>query len=130
MSDYIERKQALDRFTYEKGDMIPETLETGAENTVSIKTVKEVLKSLPAADVAPEEESGSFQNGIATKNPYWERITEISNRQRKKGMETYGQGLEDNRMSVMTCMEYLEEELIDALMYIEHIKETLGGKEK
>lgn len=53
MADYIERNQALDRFTYENGDMIPETLETGAENTVSIKTVKAVLRSLPAADVAP-----------------------------------------------------------------------------
>ena len=65
MAEYIERNQALDRFTYEKGDMIPETLETGAENTVSIKTVKAVLRSLPAVDVAPvvhaqwiEDESG------------------------------------------------------------------------
>ena len=63
-------------------------------------------------------------------NPYWERICAISKRQREKGIKTYGQGLEDNRMSVMTCMEYLEEELIDALMYIEHIKQTLGGAEK
>ena len=52
MAEYIERKQALDRFTYEKGDMIPEALETGEENTVSIKSVKAVLRSLPAADVA------------------------------------------------------------------------------
>ena len=53
MAEYIERKQALDRFTYEKGDMIPEALETGEENTVSIKSVKAVLRSLPASDVAP-----------------------------------------------------------------------------
>lgn len=62
-------------------------------------------------------------------NPYWNRITDIANRQREKGIKTYGQGLEDNKMSVLTCMEYLQEELIDALMYIEHIKERLGGKE-
>lgn len=62
-------------------------------------------------------------------NPYWDRITDIANRQREKGIKTYGQGLEDNTMSVLTCMEYLQEELIDALMYIEHIKERLGGKE-
>lgn len=62
-------------------------------------------------------------------NPYWNRITGIANRQREKGIKTYGQGLEDNTMSVLTCMEYLQEELIDTLMYIEHIKEILGGKE-
>ena len=76
-------------------------------------------------------DSGAGTNHDAKKrNPYWERICAISNRQREKGINTYGQGLEDNHMSVITCMEYLEEELIDALMYIEHIKETLGGKEK
>lgn len=63
-------------------------------------------------------------------NPYWDRICAIANQQREKGIKTYGKGLEDNHMSVITCMRYLEEELIDALMYIEHIKETLGGEEK
>lgn len=63
-------------------------------------------------------------------NPYWERICAIAKAQRENGMKTYGKGLEDNHMSVITCMRYLEEELIDALMYIEHIKETLGGEEK
>lgn len=63
-------------------------------------------------------------------NPYWDRICAIAQRQREKGIKTYGKGLEDNHMSVITCMRYLEEELIDALMYIEHTKETLGGEEK
>ena len=27
-------------------------------------------------------------------NPYWERITKMSDRQREKGIRTYGQGLE------------------------------------
>lgn len=53
MADYIDRQAALDCFTYESGDMIPETLETGEENTISVKTVKAVLRSIPAADVAP-----------------------------------------------------------------------------
>ena len=56
-------------------------------------------------------------------NPYWERICSLSERQRKKGMETYGQGLESNPMSIVERLTYLEEELIDSLMYIEHIKE-------
>ena len=63
-----------------------------------------------------------------TANPYWERITAIANRQRKKGMAEYGQGLECNPADIVTRLNYLEEELIDALMYCEWIKEKLGGK--
>lgn len=58
-------------------------------------------------------------------NPYWERICRLSERQRAKGMETYGQGLEMNPMGIVERLTYLEEELIDSLMYIEHIKEWL-----
>ena len=55
-------------------------------------------------------------------NPYWENICKLSERQRRKGMETYGQGLEMNPMSIGERLTYLEEELIDALMYCEHIR--------
>lgn len=58
-------------------------------------------------------------------NPYWERICAIAEKQRAKGLETYGLGLEDNPMEIIERLEYLEEELIDGLMYIEHIKEAL-----
>ena len=58
-------------------------------------------------------------------NPYWERICKLSEKQRAKGMETYGQGLESNPMSIDERLTYLQEELVDALMYIEHIKEWL-----
>ena len=60
-------------------------------------------------------------------NPYWERICSLSERQRAKGMKTYGKGLEDNPLSIVERLTYLEEELIDALMYIEHIKAYLEG---
>ena len=66
-----------------------------------------------------------------SENPYWERICKLSERQRRKGMETYGQGLECNPMGVKMRLEFLEEELIDGLMYIEHIKawlEEMEGK--
>ena len=66
-----------------------------------------------------------FVIGRKAKNPYWERILAIADRQRAKGMETYGQGLESNPAAIMTRLEYLEEELIDGLMYIEWIKEWL-----
>lgn len=58
-------------------------------------------------------------------NPYWERICEMASKQRAKGIDTYGQGLEDNPMAIMERLEYLQEELIDGLMYIEHIKAWL-----
>lgn len=61
-------------------------------------------------------------------NPYWENITRLAERQRAKGIETYGYGLEDNPAEVLTRIEYIEEELIDALMYLEWVKEGLNGK--
>ena len=63
-----------------------------------------------------------------TANPYWERITATAERQREKGLREYGQGLEANPADIVTRLNYLEEELIDALMYCEWIKEKLGGK--
>lgn len=61
-------------------------------------------------------------------NPYWQNIQDIADRQREKGIDTYGHGLEENPADMVTRLTYLEEELIDALMYIEWIKEKLGGK--
>jgi hypothetical protein len=58
-------------------------------------------------------------------NPYWQRICMLAEKQRAKGMETYGQGLESNPMGIIGRLEYLQEELIDALMYCEWIKEKL-----
>ena len=58
-------------------------------------------------------------------NPYWDSICEMADKQRAKGMATYGKGLEDNQMEIIERLEYLEEELIDGLYYIEHVKEWL-----
>ena len=55
-------------------------------------------------------------------NPYWLRICELADKQRAKGIRTYGKGLEDNPLPFVERLDYLAEELIDALMYIEHIK--------
>ena len=63
---------------------------------------------------------------MARNNPYWQNIQAIADRQRKKGIATYGQGLEANPADIMIRMTYLEEELIDALMYIEWAKEYLS----
>lgn len=57
---------------------------------------------------------------------YWDNITDMYNKQRQKGVSTYGQTLEENTdLTDIDRIEYLEEELIDALMYIEHLKEKL-----
>lgn len=58
-------------------------------------------------------------------NLYWDNICEIANKQRKKGIETYGKGLEDNTWEMEKRIRYLEEELVDALMYCEWIKDKL-----
>ena len=48
-------------------------------------------------------------------NPYWDRITEMADRQRTKGISTYGQGLEQfSAPNAVQRIEYIQEELIDA----------------
>ena len=57
---------------------------------------------------------------------YWQNVCDIQLRQTDKGIRHYGQQLEDNEdMTVLDRLTYLEEELIDALMYIEHLKRVL-----
>ena len=61
-------------------------------------------------------------------NPYWDRITQLAEKQRAKGINTYGQGLEANPADVLTRIQHIEEELIDALMYLEWLKEGLNER--
>lgn len=60
------------------------------------------------------------------KNPYWDRITTIADRQRSKGITDYGKGIEDDTADINIRLERIEEELIDALMYIEHLKDGIA----
>lgn len=61
-------------------------------------------------------------------NPYWKAIEALAERQREKGISKYGQGLESNPMDIIERLTYLEEELVDGLFYIEHIKAFLREK--
>ena len=63
------------------------------------------------------------------KNPYWEKVCAIAKRQRSKGMATYGQGLEKNPAGIVARIEHLQEELVDALMYCEWIKDVVQKQE-
>ena len=60
-------------------------------------------------------------------NRYWDNICAIANTQRKKGLDTYGKGLEENQADIITRIEHLEEELVDALMYCEWIKDYVDA---
>ena len=61
-------------------------------------------------------------------NKYIENINALMKRQESNGLETYGQLLQDNHeMTTIDRIEYLEEELVDALMYLEHLKESVRG---
>lgn len=63
------------------------------------------------------------------KNNYWKNVCKMQEKQTKKGLNKYGTILEDNnKMTMIERLEYLQEELIDGLMYIEHIKVMLNDK--
>lgn len=59
---------------------------------------------------------------------YWDRITAIYHYQREKGLKKYGLPLEDNPASIDTRIRYIEEELVDALMYCEWVRDKLQEK--
>ena len=73
------------------------------------------------------EKCPDFYEPCEVGNPYWERICKLSEKQRAKGMSKYGQGLENNPDGIVKRIEHLEEELIDALMYCEWIKDYFLG---
>lgn len=57
---------------------------------------------------------------------YWDNITAMYNKQREKGLATYGMTLEENTdLTVEERITMLQEELIDGLVYMEHIKQGL-----
>ena len=59
---------------------------------------------------------------------YWDRVCNINRRQEEKGKAKYGQTLEENTtLTADQRLEHLEEELIDALKYAEHLREGLRG---
>lgn len=97
--------------------------------TPTVKTLSRLAEALKCdiAELVPVDVRKSFvkQPEQPSANPYWERICAISDRQRAKGIETYGQGLEANPVDMLKRIEHLQEELIDGLMYCEWIKDKL-----
>ena len=75
--------------------------------------------------MACKENTDNTKSCKSENNPYWDNICAIADKQRKKGIETYGQGLESNTWCIFKRLTYLEEELVDALMYLEWCKDYL-----
>jgi hypothetical protein len=71
------------------------------------------------------EQQSKPDNTTAAANPYWQRVCAIADKQRAKGIAEYGQGLEDNPADIARRITYLEEEMVDGLMYCEWIKDKL-----
>lgn len=67
-------------------------------------------------------------NDNSSNDPYWSRITEMAQKQRNKGLEEYGKGIEEDTADVLTRLTRIQEELIDSLYYIEHLKDYHSGK--
>lgn len=66
-----------------------------------------------------------YQEAIknADKTDYWANITDIADKQRRKGIERYGQRLEDNRtLTDLEMLTYAQEEAVDLLFYLEDLK--------
>ena len=62
------------------------------------------------------------------KTPYQEAVEALIARQIEKGESKYGVTLDENAtLTAEQRIEHLEEELIDALMYCEHLKDALKG---
>lgn len=88
--------------------------------------IEDICKSIGGSFLDHEDSCDKALAIINPKPDYWSNICEMQKKQTEKGIKTYGQPLEDNKsMTIIDRLEYLEEELIDGLMYIEHIKEQL-----
>lgn len=56
---------------------------------------------------------------------YRDKIVELIDQQRAKGLKKYGQTLEENTtLTTAQRIEHAQEELVDALQYLEHLKAT------
>lgn len=62
-------------------------------------------------------------------NKYWENINALNDRQEKKGLTKYGEILEENKtLTTEQRIEHAEEEAIDLLKYLEHLKTVISGE--
>lgn len=83
-------------------------------------------EAIAAYMTAKEQKKGvAEKEDLYKENPYWEKICELADKQRSKGINKYGKGLEYNPADAIARINHLQEELIDGLMYCEWIKDKL-----
>lgn len=76
-----------------------------------------------ASDILMELDESNHEAANLGWSAYWRNICEMNRRQEKKGMEKYGEPLEENTtLTTVQRIEHLQEELIDGLKYCEHLK--------
>lgn len=129
-----EKRRAIESFCLENSGCgwcplynIP-AIKDGTENCFSLEGLPINVDRNYAVLFGTAEEVEFFENSTCEVNPYWKAIEALAEKQRAKGMSKYGMGLESNPVGIIERLEYLEEELIDGLMYIEHIKAYLQEK--
>lgn len=64
------------------------------------------------------------------KDKYVERVVEKFENRSKIGIEKYGTTLERKDLSLKDWLVHLQEELMDATLYIERLKDDVGRIEK
>lgn len=61
-------------------------------------------------------------------NQYWMNICKMNARQEAKGLEKYGEPLEENTtLTTVQRIEHAQEEAIDLLKYLEHLKKVIDS---
>jgi NTP pyrophosphatase (non-canonical NTP hydrolase) len=79
--------------------------------------------------VVPDVSLNEAEEGDEDGHNYRDAIVAMIDKQRAKGLEKYGQTLEDNT-TLTNCqrIEHAQEELVDALQYLEHLKQTQADR--
>jgi NTP pyrophosphatase (non-canonical NTP hydrolase) len=93
----------------------------GAEEACKGTLVREARDTIKRL----QEENSALKTELRVNlgNPYWVNICKMNARQEAKGMEKYGEPLEENTtLTTVQRIEHLQEELIDGLKYCEHLK--------
>ena len=96
------------------------------DNERKSESVIELLKELNEAHDANRAMKAELKVNLG--NPYWMNICKINARQEAKGMEKYGEPLEENTTLTTTQrIEHAQEEAIDLLKYLEHLKKVVDS---
>lgn len=118
--DYMKNDaiRIINRFLIENKSM-HETIDMyGGEE--GIKAVYEERDRL-----ADENRAMKAELKVNLGNQYWMNICKMNARQEAKGMEKYGEPLEENTTLTTTQrIEHAQEEAIDLLKYLEHLKQV------